>query len=451
MSSKRVERAARAETVIEFECHSSYRGFVVGLVVGLLVVTLTHLDNVAPALERAVAHTPARLTPIVTHESASPEVAPPSAAAKPERKAGDIPSTSWQGEAASGDSCHGMCRGDGKGVAEVAVCVGGSLSFAIPGNGVSVRRALFEPLRSPDVFVAGTLTEAGLPLPGRPWRARTKAALLSISQLAPFTAADVRLQPTSEELRLAVSSSGFWEQYARQASKGGDGRLNPADEDPRLWLPTMVAPVLGNPSAHTLREFHYQSRCFGLMQRHETKLREKSTPRRPPQLTPRRAPPNPTSIALPPRCYLRVIPCLSHEPTPPHHPSTHPPVAWRYLPQLPPCALHTAGIRVAPAAPAAFAARRRRDLGPSGRRQRRDQRPALAELAHSGRGDAAPLGLHTGRHGPRRRPWQHRPLSGDTEGADEPRDNIRFPRRSSCTPGDCVAWPPPCNHHVVAM
>ena len=72
-----------------------------------------------------------------------------------------------------------------------------------------------------------------------------------------------------------ISSSGFWEQYARQASKGGDGRLNPADEDPRLWLPTMVAPVLGNPSAHTLREFHYQSRCFGLMQRHETRLREK--------------------------------------------------------------------------------------------------------------------------------------------------------------------------------
>mgnify|MGYP007078168241 CR=1 FL=1 len=56
-----------------------------------------------------------------------------------------------------------------------------------------------------------------------------------------------------------------------QISKNGEGRLNKGDDDPRLWLPTMLSPALGNPSAHTLREFHYQSRCMRLISRHEAR------------------------------------------------------------------------------------------------------------------------------------------------------------------------------------
>ena len=52
-------------------------------------------------------------------------------------------------------------------------------------------------------------------------------------------------QPTREELAAALRGSGYWEHWARQASGGGAGRLSPQDEDPRLWLPTMLSPALG--------------------------------------------------------------------------------------------------------------------------------------------------------------------------------------------------------------
>jgi hypothetical protein len=66
--------------------------------------------------------------------------------------------------------------------------------------------------------------------------------------------------PTPEELRGALQSSGHWEDYQLQASKGGSGRMNfedPAQADPRRWVPIMMSPALGNPNGNTLQELAY--------------------------------------------------------------------------------------------------------------------------------------------------------------------------------------------------
>ena len=148
------------------------------------------------------------------------------------------------------------------------MCIGGLMSFDIMQAGLSVRLGVIEPLQ-PDVFVAGTLnathdevTARG----GEPWRRRVANGLSKIGALAPFAAVEVEPQPTAQELRDALKASGFLEGYERQVSGAGAGKLRPSDQDPRLWLPTMLSPALGNPQANTLREFHYQSRCMAMIE-----------------------------------------------------------------------------------------------------------------------------------------------------------------------------------------
>ncbi|KAL1496703.1 hypothetical protein AB1Y20_014296 [Prymnesium parvum] len=149
--------------------------------------------------------------------------------------------------------------------ATLAACFGGSLSFRLASNGASIRHALLLPL-SPHVFLAGTL--AG-PSSHAAWPSRVAAALASVGALAPFTAAAVEEQPSAEALRREVEASGWGEAWRAQVKGGGEGRLREGEEDARLWLPTMLSPALGNPAAHTLREFHYQSRCLRMMKKQE--------------------------------------------------------------------------------------------------------------------------------------------------------------------------------------
>ena len=143
--------------------------------------------------------------------------------------------------------------------AVVAMCVGGLLSLDIPARGRSVRLGVLESLR-PDVFIAGTLnaTRDEATRRGVAWEQRVRGALERIEELAPFAAISVERQPSAADLAHALRRSGFFEAYARQASKQGEGRLRQEDDDPRLWLPTMLSPALGNPSANTLREV----RCY---------------------------------------------------------------------------------------------------------------------------------------------------------------------------------------------
>ena len=143
----------------------------------------------------------------------------------------------------------------------LAACFGGSPSFRIAGNGESVRRGVLVPLQ-PDVFIAGTLNGSNI---SADWPSRSRQALASISALGPFAGATVEVQPSTASLKMSIERSGFMRHYKRQISSNGAGRLNPSDDDPRLWLPTMLSPALGNPSAHTLREFHYQSRCLNMI------------------------------------------------------------------------------------------------------------------------------------------------------------------------------------------
>ena len=78
--------------------------------------------------------------------------------------------------------------------------------------------------------------------------------------------------PTVEELRAALKASGHWDDYVIQASKGGSGRTNWAEEegaDPKTWIPIMMSPALGNPNGNTLQELHYQSRCIDMINAHE--------------------------------------------------------------------------------------------------------------------------------------------------------------------------------------
>ena len=149
----------------------------------------------------------------------------------------------------------------------VAMCVGGLLSLDIVMRGKSVRLGVLEPL-SPDVFVAGTLnaTNAEAYGGGAAWQKRVAQALDRIGELAPFVDVSIAPQPSAAELTEALRKSGHFAAYEKQISGPGAGRLRPEDSDPRLWLPTMLAPALGNPQANTLREFHYQSRCLTLIE-----------------------------------------------------------------------------------------------------------------------------------------------------------------------------------------
>lgn len=157
----------------------------------------------------------------------------------------------------------------------VAMCIGGLISFDIMQQGESVRLGVVEPLR-PDVFVAGTLngtrdevTAQG----GQPWRRRIANGLFKIAALAPFVSVEVEPQPTAQGLRAALEASGHLPAYERQSSGAGAGKLRPTDTDPRLWLPTMLSPAVGNPQANTLREFHYQSRCMRMIEEAERSRR----------------------------------------------------------------------------------------------------------------------------------------------------------------------------------
>ena len=69
-----------------------------------------------------------------------------------------------------------------------------------------------------------------------------------------------RRQLTREEIAEQMRGSPAWKEYEVQIGRGGDGRLRPEDTDPRLWLPTMLSPALGNPSGNVLRETVHQSR-----------------------------------------------------------------------------------------------------------------------------------------------------------------------------------------------
>lgn len=150
------------------------------------------------------------------------------------------------------------------------MCIGGLLSLDVVARGESVRLGVLNPL-TPDVFVAGTLNATRDDMTAASWARRVSAGLAKISALAPFAAVEVLPQPTAGELREALRRSGHLAAYEKQASGPGAGKLRPGDEDPRLWLPTMLSPAVGNPQANTLREFHYQSRCMSLMEATETR------------------------------------------------------------------------------------------------------------------------------------------------------------------------------------
>jgi hypothetical protein len=155
----------------------------------------------------------------------------------------------------------------------VAMCVGGLLSLDIYMQGRSVRLGILDVLR-PDVFVAGTLNGTRAETTGGGgdnWKSRVSRGLQGIEELAPFAAVEVQSQPSPEELRAMLQQSGHFAALSKQASGAGAGRLRQNDEDPRLWLPTMLSPAVGNPQANTLREFHYQSRCMDMIERVEAR------------------------------------------------------------------------------------------------------------------------------------------------------------------------------------
>ena len=155
------------------------------------------------------------------------------------------------------------------------MCVGGLLSLDIVMRGQSVRLGVLDPLR-PDVFVAGTLNATGAEVTaggGEAWRRRVANGLSKIGALAPFAAVEVEPQPAAFALREALRRSGHLGAYEKQASGAGAGKLRDGDSDPRLWLPTMLSPAVGNPQANTLREFHYQSRCMDMIEATESEQR----------------------------------------------------------------------------------------------------------------------------------------------------------------------------------
>lgn len=116
-------------------------------------------------------------------------------------------------------------------------------------RGRSIREHVLSVIPS-DVFVAGTLR-------GNVTEARVDVALRGISALQPFAAASVIPMPRPGDLRRELRKSGHWEDFKIQASKGGSGRFNWADkahDDPKLWVPIMLSPALGNPLGNTLQE-----------------------------------------------------------------------------------------------------------------------------------------------------------------------------------------------------
>ena len=150
----------------------------------------------------------------------------------------------------------------------VAICVGGYLELAIPRRGASIREHVLSVMPS-DIFVAGTIR-------GNVTAEKTASALDGIGALAPFAAASVIRMPRPFELRAELKKSGHWDDFKLQASKGGSGRFNWQDkayDDPKMWVPIMMSPALGNPNGNTLQEFHYQSRCIDMINSHERQKR----------------------------------------------------------------------------------------------------------------------------------------------------------------------------------
>ena len=240
--------------IIDIDCSNAARGLLIGFIVGLsLAVLCFGPETVGVRLLQPLNPThraPAPLQPRPAAAQLEP-LEPPAAIATPSRPpelAGPAPAE----------------------LKAVAACVGGALSLVVPGLGRSVRLGVLEPLGWPDVFVAGTLnaTEKEVTDTAR-WQARTRHALDGISELGPFAATSVVRQLTRGDIVAEMRRSPAWAQYEVQIGRGGDGRLRPEDEDPRLWLPTMLSPALGNPSGNVLREMVYQSRCYHMVEAHE--------------------------------------------------------------------------------------------------------------------------------------------------------------------------------------
>ena len=221
------------EGEVDIECMGASRGLLVGFGVGLCLAILRFgPTEVVWQHAAAPTHQPLRsLEPLQPSELVAP-VQRDAPAAAPTRTVAPRPP-----------------------LPPIAACVGGALSLVVPGRGSSVRLGVLEPLGWPDVFVAGTLNgsvadEADAPR----WAARARAALASIEAVGPFVATSVVRQLTREEIAEQMRGSPAWKQYEVQIGRGGDGRLRPEDTDPRLWLPTMLSPALGNPSGNVLRE-----------------------------------------------------------------------------------------------------------------------------------------------------------------------------------------------------
>ena len=222
-----------SEAEVDIECMGASRGLLVGFGVGLCLAILRFgPTEVVWQHAAAPTHQPLRsLQPLQPSELVAP-VQRDAPAAAPTRTVAPRPP-----------------------LPPIAACVGGALSLVVPGRGSSVRLGVLEPLGWPDVFVAGTLNgsvadEADAPR----WAARARAALASIEAVGPFVATSVVRQLTREEIAEQMRGSPAWKQYEVQIGRGGDGRLRPEDTDPRLWLPTMLSPALGNPSGNVLRE-----------------------------------------------------------------------------------------------------------------------------------------------------------------------------------------------------
>lgn len=148
-------------------------------------------------------------------------------------------------------------------LADVALCVGGFLAFDV--TAASIRAAIVDTLR-PDIFLAGTISANRSEVNDTAhWERRTSRAIRPLLSLGPFAAVSVEPQPSVAELAEALHATPHWDAYAKQSSANGEGRLSPKDTDPRLWLPSMLSPVFGNPGGNTMREFHYQSRCHALI------------------------------------------------------------------------------------------------------------------------------------------------------------------------------------------
>ncbi len=245
--------APRGTRVVEVTLPGTCRGLVLGYIVGLSIMLLWPRQPAVNVL--VVGTSPSTPTAVV----AAPATATTAARGSP--------------AVAAASSAPAVTALPSRPMATVAACVGGLLSLRLHANGLSVKRGVLEPLQ-PDVFVAGTLNATRDEMAdGAAWARRVERALGTISALAPFAASEVLPQPTVGELASELRRSGYWELYERQVSAAGSGRLRPEDSDPRLWLPTMLSPALGNPSANTLREFHYQSRCYAMMVDRERRAR----------------------------------------------------------------------------------------------------------------------------------------------------------------------------------